>query len=70
MYKALNMIRIEQAIEKLRRLPKRDQDRFASMVLDEEVWNETFGRSEQDIDRLGESVLADIIAGKFKRMKD
>jgi hypothetical protein len=64
------MITLEQAIEKLRRLPKLDQDRFASMVLDEEVWNEAFGKSTQSIDRLGESVLADIMAGKFKRMKD
>jgi hypothetical protein len=62
------MITIEEAIDKLRRLPKRDQNRFASMVLDEEVWNEAFGRSAGKLDKLGETVLADIQAGKFKRM--
>lgn len=62
------MITIEEAIDKLRRLPKRDQNRFASMVLDEEVWNESFGRSTGKLDKLGETVLADIQAGKFKRM--
>lgn len=63
------MSTLEKAIEKLRSLPKRDQNRFATMLLDEETWNETFGRSASKLDKLGTSVLADIQAGKFTRMR-
>jgi hypothetical protein len=59
------MSTLEKAIEKLRSLPKRDQNRFATMLLDEETWNETFGRSASKLDKLGEKVLTDIQAGRF-----
>lgn len=62
------MTRLERAIEKLKQLSKKEQNLFASMVLNEAVWQETFERSSDKLDKLGKSVLAEIQAGKFKRM--
>ena len=63
------MTRLEQAIRKLKLLPKKDQNHFAAMVLDEVVWQETFERTKSQLDKLGKSVLEEIHRGKFKRMK-
>jgi hypothetical protein len=62
------MTRLERAIEKLKQLSKKEQNLFASMVLNEAVWQETFERSGDKLDKLGKSVLAEIREGKFKRM--
>ena len=62
------MTRLERAIEKLKQLSKKEQNLFASMVLNEAVWQETFERSGDKLDKLGKSVLAEIQEGKFKRM--
>lgn len=62
------MTRIEQAIEKLKHLPKKDQNHFATMVLDEAIWQETFERTANKLDKLGTLVLEEIKNGKFKRM--
>jgi hypothetical protein len=62
------MANIEAAIEKLRHLPKRDQNHFAALVLDEEAWNRSFTRSASKLDQLGPGLLADIEAGWFKPM--
>ncbi|MCG3167789.1 MAG: hypothetical protein POELPBGB_03584 [Bacteroidia bacterium] len=62
------MTRIEKAIEKLKHLPKKDQNRFAEMVLDEVIWQETFRKTANKLDELGKSILEEIQKGKFKRM--
>ncbi len=62
------MTRLEQAIEKLRHLPKKDQNLLVATVLDEATWNDTFGATTAQIDRLGEQVLARIKAGEFKKV--
>lgn len=62
------MTRLERAIEKLKHLSKKEQNLFASIVLNEAVWQETFERSGDKLDKLGKSVLAEIREGKFKRM--
>ena len=62
------MTRLEQAIKKLKFLPKKDQNRFAEMVLDEVVWQQTFERTKNKLDKLGKSVLEEIHQGKFKSM--
>ena len=59
---------LEKAIKKLKELPEKEQDRFASIVLDDLVWQETFESSQSKIDRLGKSVLQEIKAGKFKKV--
>ncbi|MEO8149422.1 MAG: hypothetical protein ABI723_17385 [Bacteroidia bacterium] len=64
------MTRIELAFEKLKRLPKKDQNRFADMVLDETMWQETFERSRSKLDKLGKTVLDEIMKGKFKPMNE
>jgi hypothetical protein len=60
---------LERAIVQLRLLPKKEQNRFAAMVLDEAVWQEAFERTQIKLDKLGKSVLEDIRSGKFKSMK-
>lgn len=59
---------IEKAIIQLRLLPKKEQTRFANMVLDEAVWQEAFDRTQTKLDKLGKSVLEEIRKGKFKSM--
>ena len=59
---------LEKAIIRLRLLPKKEQNRFAAMVLDEVVWQEAFERTQTKLDKLGKSVLGEIRAGKFKSM--
>ena len=66
--KTKDMTQLEQAIKKLRLLPKKDQNCFAAMVLDEAVWQETFERTKTKLDKLGKSVLEEIREGKFKNM--
>jgi len=59
---------LEKAIEKLKELPAKEQDHFAAMVLDDITWQETFDKSADQLDKLGEKVLKDIKAGKFKKI--
>ena len=59
---------LEKAIIQLRLLPKKEQNRFAAMVLDEALWQEAFDRTQTKLDKLGKSVLEEIKAGKFKSM--
>ena len=62
------MTRLEKAITQLFLLPKKEQNRFANMVLDEAVWQEAFTRTQSKLDKLGKSVLEEIRQGKFKSM--
>lgn len=59
---------LETAIKKLKQFPKKEQDRFASIVLDEAVWQETFDSSQTQLDQLAKSVRDEIRNGKFKKM--
>jgi len=62
------MTKIELAFEKLKSLPKKEQNHFADMVLDEVTWQEAFELSRKKIDKLGKSVLEEITNGNFKPM--
>jgi hypothetical protein len=62
------MTRLEKAIAKLKLLPKKEQNRFAALVLDEALWDEAFERTKDKLDKLGKSVLDEIKQGKFKSM--
>jgi hypothetical protein len=59
---------LEKAIDKLKELPEKEQNRFASLVLDDITWQETFENSHDKIDKLGKNILKEIKAGKFKKM--
>jgi hypothetical protein len=60
--------RLEEAIERLRRLPEADQDSIAQIVFDEleseRKWDELFTKSPEKLKRLGDQAWADYEAGK------
>lgn len=59
---------LEKAIQKLKDLPEKEQNHFASLVLNDINWQETFDNSARELDKLGKEVLNDIKAGKFKKI--
>lgn len=59
---------LEKAIKKLKQLPDKDQNRFASIVLDEIVWQQLFEQSQNKLDLLGAQALKEIKRGKFKKI--
>jgi hypothetical protein len=59
---------LEKAILKLKELPKKEQDRFAAIVLDDIIWQETFDKSGDKLDQLGKEILKEIKLGKFKKI--
>jgi|GEM_PF-3960040 len=62
------MTRLQQAIEKLKKFPKKEQERFATMVLDEAIWQQTFEQSEDKLDALGKLVFEEIRQGEFTKI--
>jgi hypothetical protein len=59
---------LEKAIEKLRKLPDDEQNRFAEIVLDEISWQGVFEHSQDHLDKVGDSVLKEIQSGGFKKI--
>jgi hypothetical protein len=59
---------LEKAIEKLKNLPAKEQNRFASIVLDDIIWQEAFENTADKLDQLGKEVLKEIKAGKFRKI--
>ncbi len=59
---------LEKAIEKVKRLPAKDQNNVARMMLDEVVWDDIFEKSKTKLDLLSKGVKADIKNGKFKKL--
>ncbi len=59
---------LEKAIKRLKQLPGKEQNRFASIVLDEVTWQQLFEQSQKQLDKLGEEVLKEIKQGKFKKI--
>jgi hypothetical protein len=59
---------LEKAIQKLKELPKKEQYRLATIVLDDIVWQETFDNSTNKLDELSKEVLSEIKSGKFKKI--
>lgn len=60
---------LEKAIKRLKQLPDDEQNRFASIVLDEITWQQLFDQSQDKLDALGKQVLKEIKQGKFKKIK-
>lgn len=57
-----------QAFDAVQKLPPADQDAIASLILrelaDEKRWDDTFVRTQPQLERLAEKVEADIAAGR------
>jgi cytochrome c-type biogenesis protein CcmH/NrfF len=61
---------LEQALTEIKKLPEPEQDAIASLILDEladeECWQESFARSQDQLTRLAAKVREDIRAGLVK----
>ncbi len=65
---------LEKAFAEASRLPERDQDAIAEIVMaelaSEERWRELFEESQDALAELAEEALAEHRAGKTKPLKD
>jgi hypothetical protein len=61
---------LERAIEKVQGLPEAEQDAIAALIMDEladeQRWDESFARSQEQLGNLAAKVRADIRAGRIK----
>jgi hypothetical protein len=61
---------LERAIEKVQGLPDTEQDAIASLILDEladeQRWEESFARSQEQLGKLAAKVRTDIRTGRVK----
>jgi hypothetical protein len=61
---------LERAIEKVQGLPEAEQDAIAVLIMDEladeQRWDESFARSQEQLGNLAAKVRADIRAGRVK----
>ena len=64
---------LEQALAEVRKLPEPEQDAIASLILDEladeQRWDETFARSQDQLARLATKVREDIRAGRVSSVR-
>jgi hypothetical protein len=61
---------LDQALEKAKKLPERDQDAIAAIILDElgddSVWEQSFAASHDALAALANEALAEDRAGKTR----
>jgi hypothetical protein len=64
---------LEKALEEIRKLSSADQDAIASIILeeiqDEELWDETFARSQDKLARMAAKAREDIRAGRTRTLE-
>jgi hypothetical protein len=64
---------LERALEEVRKLSATDQDAIASLILeeiqDEQLWDETFARSQDKLARMAAKAREDIRAGKVRNLE-
>ena len=64
---------LESAIDEVRKLPESAQDAIAALILDQiaddRVWDEAFGRSQNQLALLADKVRADIGAGRVRPLR-
>ena len=64
---------LERAIEEVRKLSPDDQDAIASIILeeiqDEELWDETFSRTQDKLARMAAKAREDIRAGRTRNLE-
>ncbi len=63
---------LQQAIAEVQKLSSSEQDAIASIILeelaDEQLWEETFARSQDQLARLAAKVREDIKEGRIKKI--
>jgi hypothetical protein len=61
---------LQQALGEVQKLSAADQDAIAALILaelaDEHRWDETFARSQPQLDQLAAKVRSDIAAGRVR----
>lgn len=62
---------LEQAFSKVKNLPAAEQDAIAALILDEladdQRWQESFSRSQDQLARLAAKAREDVRAGRVKK---
>jgi hypothetical protein len=63
---------LERALEEVRKLSPADQDAIASIILeeirDEDLWEQTFARSQDKLARMAAKAREDIQAGRIREL--
>ncbi|MBV6478942.1 MAG: hypothetical protein HGGPFJEG_01699 [Ignavibacteria bacterium] len=63
---------LEKAIKKISRLPEKEQDEIAEMILseieDEKLWSERFKSSQQELSKLADEAITEFKINKTKSM--
>jgi hypothetical protein len=63
---------LEKALAEVQKLTDPDQDTIAAMILDEladeQRWDQTFARSQEQLGRLADRVRQDIRAGRVRNV--
>jgi hypothetical protein len=63
---------LEEALARVTKLPKKQQDAIAAIILgeleDEERWSAAFAASQEQLSKLARKVRRDIRAGRVRRM--
>jgi hypothetical protein len=63
---------LERALAEIQKLSSTDQDAIATIILeeiqDEEIWDETFARSQDKLARMAAKTRGDIRAGRVRNL--
>ncbi len=57
---------LEKAVEQLKKLPNKEQDELAKLIIDEISWDYSFEKSEEKLSNLAKEALAEYKSGKTK----
>ncbi len=57
---------LEKAVEQLKKLPSKEQDELAKLIIDEINWEYSFDKSEDKLSNLASEALAEYKNGKTK----
>ncbi|MEI6509218.1 MAG: hypothetical protein WCO54_12095 [Bacteroidota bacterium] len=57
---------LEKAVEQLKKLPNKEQDELAKLIIDEISWDYSFEKSEDKLSHLAKEALVEYKSGKTK----
>ena len=57
---------LEKAVDQLKKLPSKEQDELAKLIIDEINWEYSFDKSEDKLSNLASEALAEYKNGKTK----
>jgi len=60
---------LEEAIQKAKLMPEKEQNNIAAFILDEVAWDNAFGKSKDKLSALANKALNDHKAGKSTDLK-